>query len=237
MSNQETNNMNYVLKYLANNFSSNNLNPIEKMNPEEITYLQSYLEHLKQKKINVRCIQNVPKSRATEIYDPLNRNVPVDWRSYHDSPPMQTIRQSNEPGSRGAAYTRIGKKSEQKNDLDHINQYYNPYEYSTKQNSLPPQYKSPYLGPYFNDPNVLNHVGIPDANNVVTDHIRNMDIESSLLQREMTHLPGQRELTGKEINRFELLPFDPQDHRHIVWEDGMPRGGYPTRNDRLDLGC
>jgi hypothetical protein len=37
------------------------------------------------------------------------------------------------------------------------------------------------------------------------------------------------------MNRFELLPFDPQDTQHIIWKDNMPRGGYPTRTDRLEF--
>ena len=64
--------------------------------------------------------------------------------------------------------------------------------------------------------------------------MRNVNIENSLLQKEMTHIPGQRGTTGKEINRFEQLPFNPQDPRHIVWTDNMPRGGYATRADRLE---
>jgi hypothetical protein len=108
----------------------------------------------------------------------------------------------------------------------------NPYSYGAKQNSLGPLYKPEYVGPYA----VGEVFGL--APNMYMEQfpgdVRNVNIESTLLQREATHWPGQRELTSREINRFELLPYDPQDTRHIVWDDNMPRGGYPTRSDRLE---
>ena len=79
---------------------------------------------------------------------------------------------------------------------------------------------------------MINQMGISNSHNV--DHIRNINVESRLLQQEATHLPGQKELTEREMDRFELLPFNPQNSNHIVWND-MPRGGIPTRNDRLEL--
>ena len=65
--------------------------------------------------------------------------------------------------------------------------------------------------------------------------VRNVNIESSLLQHEITKTPGQRELTQQDFNRWTHLPFDPQDPKHIVWKDNMPRGGFSTRNDRLEM--
>jgi hypothetical protein len=121
------------------------------------------------------------------------------------------------------------------NDYE-TNKYYNPYEYGAKQNELGSVYKPTYTGPYNNNPDLLQEMGLSDSLywERFPGDIRNVNLESSLLQREMTHIPGQRELTEKEINRFELLPFDPQDTRHIIWRDNMPRGGYPTRVDRIE---
>ena len=180
-------------------------------------------------------LDNTTKNRANEIYDPFNRKVPVDWRTYDNQINNQILNPNIEPGSRGSACTRMGKRSQQNMGLDQINDYHNPYEYGAKQNSLLPQYKPTYNGPYDIDPVVLNQMGVNNNQNSAPNHIRNINVESSLLQRETTHLPGQRTVTEKEQNRFELLPFDPQDHRHIVWTDNMPRGGYPTRTDRLEL--
>jgi hypothetical protein len=262
------NNLKTSMDYLSQKMPSvnkNHPNPIETLSPDDIVYLQAYLEQIKLKKINENSrynnpdyneprnsfgmnsnLPNIPnmrpgfldsttKNRANDIYDPLDRNVPVDWRTYNNFNAQPVVNLSTEPGSRGAAYTRPGKRSQQNIGLDHTNNYYNPYEYGSKQNFLPPQYKSVYNGPYDIDPVILNQMGIRGNQNHVPNNIRNINVESSLLQREMTHIPGQREITDREVNRFELLPFDPQDHRHIVWSDNMPRGGYPTRTDRLAI--
>lgn len=113
------------------------------------------------------------------------------------------------------------------------NNYYNPYECGARQNILEPINLPTYHGPYKNDSDMLQQMGITGSGKN-PGHIRNADVESSLLQREITHLPGQREITEKNYNRFDLLPFDPQDANHIIWCDNMPRGGYPTRNERLE---
>lgn len=114
--------------------------------------------------------------------------------------------------------------------------YVNPYEYGGKQNEMGSIYKSSYDGPYSLDRQTMDEMGM--NSNVYKERfpgeIRNVNVESVLWQQVPTHLPGQRKLTEKEINRFDLLPFDPQDTRHIVWCDDMPRGGYPTRTDRLE---
>lgn len=113
--------------------------------------------------------------------------------------------------------------------------YNNPYECGAKQNILEAPLLSPYQGAYHNDPTVLSNMGLSPVQNRY-DHIRNIDIESSLFQREMTHLPGQRKISERDYDRFNLLPYDPQNTDHIVWTDDMPRGGYATRNDRIELG-
>lgn len=113
--------------------------------------------------------------------------------------------------------------------------YYNPYECGARQNILHPTVLTPHQGPYANDPTTLQQMGVQSTKGTIPSHIRNIDIESYFLQKEMTHLPGNREITERTYDRFDLLPFDPQDTRHIIWSDNMPRGGYPTRNDRLEL--
>jgi len=115
--------------------------------------------------------------------------------------------------------------------------YFNPYEYGSRQNELGPLRDLEYMGRCKLNRSTLQGMGLSevDYDEQFPGAIRNVNLESSLLQRELTHGPGQRGLTGMEINRFELLPFDPQDTRHIVWRDNMPRGGYPSRSDRLEI--
>lgn len=292
-------------------------NPIETLSLDDIKYLQQYLEQIKTKKMAVQNQENrqphqqpqqqphqslqfrpncighnitIPKTRANDIYNPLDREVPVpiDWRSLSKSetyPIKQSHKQTHgmlldddmaqlmqmmegqarEPGSRGAACTRTGKRLgpedvtknrfnnpgsfNQENSFTSANQssngidfsgtthYKNPYEYGGRDNSIGPMYKQPYLGPYENNASSCSDLGLTSnmCGEQFPGSIRNINVESSLLQNESTHIPGQRKITESDYNRFELLPFDPQDHRHIVWKDDMPRGGYATRSERLEL--
>lgn len=114
---------------------------------------------------------------------------------------------------------KIKRSKIQKKIINQDTKYYNPYEYGPKQKLLPPQYIR-------NTP--INKI------NEYTDHIRNIDVESALQQKECVKIPGQKKVMQKEMNRFHLLPYDAQDPKHIVWFDGMPRGGYSTRVDRTE---
>ena len=244
------NKFNNATNYMAlqmPNVDRNHPNPIETLTVDELTYLQTYLEQLKAnraKQNNQREPQRLMprgiasaepqrQNRATEIYDPLCRDMPIDWRETRrqDQYNARQTLSPLEPGSRGAAATRIGKKTA--NDFEPSN-YYNPYEYGARQDQFGQLNKPMVRGPYQNDPAMLNEMGVAGSCESYPSHIRNVNVESSLLQREATHLPGQREITEKEMDRFQLLPFNPQDTRHIVWSD-MPRGGHPTRVDRLEL--
>lgn len=165
-------------------------------------------------------------NRVNELYDPLGRAVPVDWRTYQNSRHVETpIIADNEPGYRSSASTRFGKKS-----------YHNPYECGAPQDVGPSLMHEPYHGPYSIDPIIMDKMGASGDlfANVNDDHIRNVGMESLLLQKETTHLPGQKKITENEINRFENLRYNPQDHRHLIWADDMPRGGYATRNERVE---
>lgn len=112
--------------------------------------------------------------------------------------------------------------------------YHNPYEYGSRQNSLNTFRDFEFLAPQDTTRSSLEEMGMSEVSycEKFPGAIRNVNVESSLLQRELTHGPGQRNIS--EINRFELLPFDPQDTRHIIWKDNMPRGGYSSRADRLE---
>lgn len=150
----------HAADYLATKMPSSiahHPNPIETLSPEDISYLQEYLEKIKIAKL----------------------------RRQNSVAPVQ-------------------------------NTYHNPYEYGSRQNILRPDGN-------LSQGNIGNFA----------DNIRDVNVESSLLQRELTHLPGQRQLTQGEVNRFEYLPFDPQNPDRLVWADDMPRNGYATRVSRV----
>ena len=106
-----------ALHYMAAkmpNANSNQENPILMLTVDEITYLQAYLEQIKANKLNKLNQINKQQNRATEIYDPVCREMPIDWREtrcQNQYATNQTMRHPAEPGSRGAASTRMGKKS------------------------------------------------------------------------------------------------------------------------------
>ena len=283
------NTINYLSQQMPS--SQGNRNPVENLTVEEIAYIQTYLEHIKANKIkqnNQEKRNNM--NRATDVYDPIDREVPVDWRDYRlpnqqvpsrhewnprtkqlDTPGPQLSHNIPEPGSRGSISTRIGKKMSNQDGYTGTNNYnlmntrpmnagptnagpmnagptnanlamatgndyHNPYEYGARQNHLGFVKRDVVCGPYQNDPSMLNQIGLTQnqSDEKFPGQIRNVNVESYLMQKEATHLPGQREITQKEFDRFQLLPFDPQDPKHIVWND-MPRGGFPTRVDRLEL--
>ena len=247
--------INYLSQQMPN--ASESRNPVENLTVDEITYIQIYLDKIKTDKIGQLNIQKRNSTnRATDLYDPLERSVPMDWRnylvpndnsnavdntgrlnwkaglskSYQTNHQTNTIQNTPEPGSRGSVATRYGKKMMNNDD------YYNPYEYGARQNQLNVPMRDTYCGPYQNDTNMLDQLGLTQnlSNEKFPGQVRNVNVESYLLQGEPTHLPGQNEITQKDYNRFELLPFDPQDPKHIVWND-MPRGGYSTRADRMSM--
>lgn len=115
---------------------------------------------------------------------------------------------------RYSAFTRNGKKT-----------YHNPYEYGARQNVMGPLYRAYHVDNY-------SRPGIP-VDDKFPGNVRNVNVESTLWQPQLTHAPGQRQSQVNSIDN--LLPFNPQDTSHIIWQDNMPRGGYPTRTDRLDL--
>lgn len=227
--------------YLVNR-NQPDLNAINQLNPDEISHIQEYLEQIKMEKINKLKSQNNnnfssqrdvnrswspdsvhsysairnPVQHGPHINNSLQENILNNGNNYASREYVDRSWASQENhNDRNGPFTRIGKKSDD---------YHNPYEYGSRQNMLPSAQQTAYTGPYSNDNNTDQFPG----------HIRNVNAESTLMQQETTHLPGQRRIMETERNRFELLPFDPQDTKHIVWKDNMPRGGYSSRNERLE---
>lgn len=142
---------------------------------------------------------------------------------------------TNNIGYRSSEATRNGKKNNQSysifdNNMQQTNiqdpyNYHNPYEYGNKQNIMR-----------------------VNMDNNFSNDLRDINVESSL-QRNTTSMVKQRGHTEKELDRFNILPYDPQDTNHIIWNDKLQNDicapstnrihdnisrGHPTRNDRLD---
>lgn len=168
----------------------------------------------------------VPQNRMTDLYNPDNNDLTTC--NYLLNRPQTMTRGGRKTTNDGVQWKSINATPN--------NTYHNPYEYGARQNEFGALHKPYYTGPYQINEQMSTQMGLPDPLYLeqFPGAIRNVNVESFLYQSENTHLPGQRNLTQKEINRFELLPFDPQDVRHIVFEDNMPRGGYATRVDRLE---
>lgn len=107
----------------------------------------------------------------------------------------------------------------------------NPYSYGVDHKMLDPQVQTVYQGQYLNNPEMIRDMGLnPQHHSYSNNGIRNTDVESSLVQSEGTHTPGQHTTLPSEVDRFNILPFNPQNPDGYTWRDNMPRGGYSTRS-------
>jgi len=111
--------------------------------------------------------------------------------------------------------------------------YQNPYEYGSRQISLEARNLPVYDGVWDADiDNILEMNLKPwQLTEKFPGESKNVNVESPLIQGQVTKLRGNRTLMELPMDRFEFPYFDPQDARHIVWSDNMPRGGYSTRLD------
>jgi hypothetical protein len=215
------------IDYFATDFPKkkyNHTNPIETLSLEDIERLQVYLEHLKRKKLST----NTPTNKFTNMPNLINQKNVTKKKSGLNilQPDPQYVF-----GTVDSSTAR--KRSLQNFELGKINNYYNPYEYGARQNSIGQLCNNMRIDLYDFDSSISKN-NSSNIQEIIPYQMRNINVENLLSQRNITKTPGQRSLMEKEINRFELLPFNPQDPRHIIWEDGMPRGGYATRTERLE---
>ena len=104
MMNLQSSKINNAVNYMASAMPSanhQNTNPIDTLSIEDIKYLQIYLEKLREKKVaqnksqsnsnqtRSNCNQDpnsytIPVSRANDMYNPLEKEVPVpiDWKAF-----------------------------------------------------------------------------------------------------------------------------------------------------------
>lgn len=211
-------NIDKLNSHLAAAFSRQNIN---ELNLSEIDFIQRYLQQVR----DSRTSQNV--SNRPMSHNPVCTNM--SFINSLKSSENQSERLLSIPSSD----TRIGKKS---------TNYFNPYEYGARQNPLQSVFNQRAMQndfQFMNDQrpsaDMMQQLGL---NKSVMDErfpgdIRNVDVESALIHSQLFHTSGQRE--SRALNRFEQLPFDPQDVNRLIWKDGMPRGGYSSRNDRDEM--
>lgn len=156
-----------------------------------------------------------------------HRKNPIDNLSIEDIVYLQKVLEQHKQKKIKEMRNREPPKMQSEED------YYNLHEYGPRDKPLPSLFRPVYRNGYEYDPKMMQEMGITSPS--TPSHIRDIDIESSLRQSDMQRLPGQRNIHCQEQDRFNYLPFDPQDPNHIVWSDGMPRGGYSTRTERLDV--
>lgn len=152
-----------IRKNILNNMISkiNSMNLVENSCVEDITYLQNYLENIK-----------------NEIQIKAKKQCPLDFGV-------------------------------------EVNDYHNPYEHGPKKRSLGSLARGYHV----------------DHNPETISHIRNINVESLLKQREATRNPGQKLII--ENDRFDYLPRGALPVNNIVWDNDMPRGGVSTRGEKF----
>ena len=118
-----------------------------------------------------------------------------------------------------------------------INHYRNPYEYGAPQRdrSFGLIQRGRHLGPYSSNDEMMAKMGLSRRDYVdeFGNGIRNVNVESPLIQGELGRAPRRNNVTQQDVSgyAFNQLPFDPQK---VVWEDNYPLGGVSTRVDRLN---
>jgi hypothetical protein len=199
---------------------------INNMSPEEITKYQNYLQEIKLTKLQQKTDNITTRARCSKdryknswnLFNRMDENIKL-----HQHPSDITKQEMSN-------FPQLTRHSSD------LNFYNNPYEYGSLQYGFGDLSRDPYLGPYSLQGSSLEQMGLDPEQyyHKTPNGIRNVDVETGLSRLEMARRPKQSGLSQIEVNRFELLPHDPQDHRHIVWEDNLPRGGVSTRNERLE---
>lgn len=207
-------NVNKFNTSLASSFAKSNVNDLTL---DEIDQLQRHLQDLREVRSSERPMYHNPSCTNSKFINSL------------PSHPEDRIL------SVSSTTTRMGKRSDKP--------YFNPYEYGSRQNLLQSTFNQRVMENNYEyktnlnpipSQSVMNDLGL--NNQIMSErfpgNIRNVDVESALIHSPSFHFPGQRQSSSIAIDRFDLLPFDPQDINHLIWKDNMPRGGVPTRNDR-----
>lgn len=197
---------------------------------DQLTKQQQYLQKLKMAKLEEETNNITNRRRCTR--DPY-RNI---WHTSSATRMNDTAELYDYPSQLSVDNLQNFPQLTRHSKRQDLNFYQNPYEYGARQYGFGDLSRDPYLGPYSLEGSSLSQMGL-DAEQYYQRSpagIRNIDVETGLSRNEMARRPKQSGLSQVELNRFELLPWDPQDHRHIVWEDNLARGGISTRNERLE---
>lgn len=214
MQSYQNNPLAMTLMYYSRIIGKNN---IDSVSDQEWTLLQNLIEDVrlsKQKSSEIHHTKRVPMMSQTQA-DRSNISV---HRLQQDIRQLNTIVEKHDvPIENHGNSTRQFRS-------DKI--LHNPYSYGSEKNMLDPLVHVSYQGGYYNNPEVIRDMGLTQVYS--PNGIRNTDIESSLIQSESTHTPGQNALTQIEFNRFPF-DFNPQNPDGYTWRDNMPKTGYSTR--------
>lgn len=232
-------------------------NPVWSLTPDEITGLQNYLQKVKQDKIaqskrfpkvaSIKAPRTATRykrrsncSQAQTIERPEDESSSSerdddsddeDWRDYRIGTDSEISTRDNRRSDREFDHEEFRGHHDSQN-------YHNPYECGSRQHSEPvpmDHYIKPKSRSDHYNRNRRHHHRYPKSRH---GHIRDIDAETDLWQAESTSVPHdervfgsethRKRLTEHENDRFDDLPYNPQDPRHIVWERG-PRCGVATR--------
>jgi len=113
--------------------------------------------------------------------------------------------------------------------------YYNPYEYGSRQAPLEARNLEQYSNEWESNYDALDDLGVSARQYMerFPGETKNVNIETPLIYGQMTKQRGNRRIMENPVDRFDFLYFNPQDPRHLTWND-MPRGGFSTRLDEND---
>lgn len=118
--------------------------------------------------------------------------------------------------------TRIGRRSGQP--------IIGPTPYSDDTYTLSGQQSTPNTVSTYYNPHEYG-----SKQNLLPSIWREHYLPESGIQRHINNFGTPTSAGERQTDRFVPLYFNPQDANHIVWSDNMPRGGRPTRVDRLQL--
>lgn len=186
------------------------------MSVNELIALQNHLERIK-----------LEKTKTNDKKLPLKyciNNTDIAQRRLNDEINM---RETAVPIFGNTGLTRL-KKTE--------NNYYNPYEYGSKQQEFGTLMRDMHLGPYGVNTELVDLIGIDNKQyaEIFPNNTKNVNVETAIKYGETSRWPKQSGISMVEQDRFENLIWDPQDTRHIIRPDGYPQAGINTRLDRME---
>lgn len=205
----------------ANNYFGPNT--IETLNLEDIDNLLSYLNNIRQDKIQQQKQQQKQPQRQHSIQQANPKTTKIEYDPYEANTrngiATRAVKRSQLPHPSRPIEHPVGinkNPSDPTMNINHVSDYHNPYEYGSRQNIMLPTY-------YQNFDNNLYQSNENKKNNDLPTII-----DTSQPKKNISLL--SRHFDDNFMNSPKI-----QNENPIVWADNMPRGGYSTRTDKLDM--